>query len=406
MAMVEVRHVSKIFGPDPLHALKFLDNGFSKERLLEETGHAVGLHDVSLTIAQGEIFVLMGLSGSGKSTLLRCLNRLLEPTRGEIWLDGENVTTMDRPALRLLRRRRLGMVFQRFALLPHRTVIDNVAFGLEIQGMPKEERHRRAQEALALVGLKGWETSRPDQLSGGMQQRVGLARALAIDPDVLLMDEPFSALDPLIRRELQEELVQLQSTVRKTIVFVTHDLDEALRLGDRIAIMKDGRIVQMGTPEQILANPADEYVEAFVQDVDRSRVFTASHVMMKAEPLVAEGAGPRLALREMRKAGRSSLFVVNTENVLRGLVTADDAVEALRQGQDSLDDILIRDFETASPDTLLADLIPLAATTRYPIAIVDERERLLGIVARVTLLAGLVGESNNASESAVEGSRS
>ncbi|HEX6990058.1 MAG TPA: glycine betaine/L-proline ABC transporter ATP-binding protein, partial [Bacillota bacterium] len=246
--VIEIRQLTKIFGPDPGRALAMLDAGHDKERILKETGHAVGVHDVSLAIDRGEVFVIMGLSGSGKSTLLRCINRLIEPTRGEVWIDGANVTAMDRPALRELRRRRLGMVFQRFALLPHRTVLENVALGLEIRGMPRDERRARAQEALALVGLGGWENYRPDHLSGGMQQRVGLARALATDPDVLLMDEPFSALDPLIRREMQEELLRLQRTVHKTILFVTHDLDEALHLGDRIAIMKDGRVVQVGTP--------------------------------------------------------------------------------------------------------------------------------------------------------------
>lgn len=405
--VIEIKGLTKIFGPEPARALAMLDAGHDKERILKETGHAVGVHDVSLSIARGEVFVIMGLSGSGKSTLLRCLNRLIEPTRGEVWIDQANVTAMDRAALRELRRHRLGMVFQRFALLPHRTVLDNVALGLEIQGMSRQERQARAQEALELVGLAGWEQYLPDQLSGGMQQRVGLARALATDPDVLLMDEPFSALDPLIRREMQEELLRLQRTVQKTILFVTHDLDEALHLGDRIAIMKDARVVQVGTPEEILAHPADDYVRAFVQDVDRSRVFKAAHVMIEAETVLYEGGGPRLALRVMRQAGRSSVFVVDHNNVLKGLVTADDAVDAVQRGEVTLDDILVHDYETTGPETLLADLIPVAARTRYPIAVVDEGHRLLGLVARVSLLAGLVGEpaAMNA-EAAAGGGRS
>jgi len=403
--VIEIKELTKIFGPEPGRALALLDAGYDKERLLKETGHAVGVHDVSLTIRRGEIFVIMGLSGSGKSTLLRCVNRLIEPTRGQVWLDGAEVTAMDRAALRELRRRRVGMVFQRFALLPHRTVLDNVAFGLEIRGMSRSERRERAREALALVGLAGWEDYLPDQLSGGMQQRVGLARALATDPDVLLMDEPFSALDPLIRRELQEELLRLQRAVHKTILFVTHDLDEALHLGDRIAIMRDGRVIQVGTPEEVLAHPADDYVRAFVQDVDRSRVFKAAHVMTDAEPVLYEGGGPRVALRAMRQAGRSSVFVVDHDNVLKGLVTADDAVAAVQRGDVGLDHILIHDYETTGPEALLADLIPVAARTRYPIAVVDERHRLLGVVARVSLLAALAGEPAAARTGSAGGGR-
>lgn len=396
MSDIRVKGVSKIFGPDPAAALALLERGKSKDELLAETGHAVGVHDVTLTVERGEIFVIMGLSGSGKSTLLRCINRLIEPTRGEIWLGDLNVTAMDRQTLRELRRNRLGMVFQRFALFPHRTVLDNVAYGLEVQGIPREQRRAKAMDVVGLVGLKGWENYAPEQLSGGMQQRVGLARALAIDPDVLLMDEPFSALDPLIRREMQKELLELQRTVHKTIIFVTHDLDEALKLGDRIAMMKDGRVVQVGTPEAILAHPANAYVSEFVQDVDRSRVFKASHVMTRPDALVADTAGPRLALRQMRKAGLSSIFVVDGDNVLKGLVTADDAVAAAQRGEERLDGILTHDIHATSPDTLLADLIPLAATTRYPIAVVDDARGLLGIIVRVSLLAGLVGPTGTA----------
>lgn len=407
-AKVRVESVYKLFGPNPKGALERLRReGLSKDELLRRHRHTVGLRDVSFTVNEGEVFVVMGLSGSGKSTLVRCINRLIDPTAGLIEVDGEDLTAMGPAQLREVRRKKMAMVFQSFALLPHRTVLDNVAFGLELQGVDPARRRERAREVIAAVGLEGWEDSLPEQLSGGMQQRVGLARALATDPDVLLMDEPFSALDPLIRREMQEELLRLQRTVQKTILFVTHDLDEALHLGDRIAIMKDARVVQVGTPEEILAHPADDYVRAFVQDVDRSRVFKAAHVMIEAETVLYEGGGPRLALRVMRQAGRSSVFVVDHNNVLKGLVTADDAVDAVQRGEVTLDDILVHDYETTGPETLLADLIPVAARTRYPIAVVDEGHRLLGLVARVSLLAGLVGEpaAMNA-EAAAGGGRS
>lgn len=281
---IALRGVSKIFGPDPQRALPMLDQGSSKSEVQEETGLAVGDYDINLDIPAGKTFVLMGLSGSGKSTLLRLLNRLVDPTTGEILVDGTDITRLGRRELRRFRRSKFsGMVFQHFAILPHRTVLGNVEFGLELHGLGKQERRRRAGEIIEVVGLQGWEGSRPHQLSGGMRQRVGLARALALDGDILLMDEPFSALDPLIRRELQDELVELQERVRKTIVFVTHDLDEALKLGDLIAVMKDGRVHQVGTAQQIVTEPASDYVEAFVEDVNRIEVLTARSLIRPLE---------------------------------------------------------------------------------------------------------------------------
>jgi glycine betaine/proline transport system ATP-binding protein len=289
---ITLRNVSKIFGPHPERALRMLEQGSSKSEVQEKTGLAVGNYDVNLDIPAGKTFVLMGLSGSGKSTLLRLLNRLHETTGGVIEVDGTDITTLARRELRRFRRAKFsGMVFQRFAILPHRSVLGNVEFGLELHGLPKQERRKRAQEIIEVVGLKGWEASRPRQLSGGMQQRVGLARALALDGNILLMDEPFSALDPLIRRELQDELVELQERVRKTIVFVTHDLDEALKLGDRIAIMKDGRVQQVGSAQQIVTQPANDYVEAFVENVNRIEVLTARTLM---RPLAAGDPAPLL----------------------------------------------------------------------------------------------------------------
>ncbi|GJM82312.1 hypothetical protein HMSSN139_48080 [Paenibacillus sp. HMSSN-139] len=277
--LLQVREVSKLFGPHAESGIPLLKEGYAKERLLKEKGITVGVGQVSLDIREGEIFVIMGLSGSGKSTLVRMLNRLIEPTAGEILLHGRDLRKMNKAELREVRRKSISMVFQKFALFPHRTVLQNVEYGLEIQKVAKNERRDKAMQALELVGLKGWEHKMPDQLSGGMQQRVGLARALANDPEILLMDEAFSALDPLIRRDMQDELLELQEKMKKTIVFITHDLDEALRLGDRIALMKDGALVQIGTPEEMLMNPANRYVERFIEDVDLSKVLTAARVM-------------------------------------------------------------------------------------------------------------------------------
>jgi len=389
MAKILVKNLVKIFGDHPDRALKLLREGRSKEEILAKTRQTVGINNVNLAVEEGEIFVLMGLSGSGKSTLLRCLNRLIEPTSGTIELDGRDITTVDEAELREIRRKRLGMVFQRFALFPHRTVLDNVAFGLEVQGVDKKVRAEKARATLEMVGLKGWEEYYPGSLSGGMQQRVGLARALVSDPDVLLMDEPFSALDPLIRRDMQDELLSLQSQVNKTIVFVTHDLDEALKLGDRIALMKDGEIVQLGTPEEILTRPANEYVRRFVEDVDVTRILTAEGVMKPAEA-VALKDGPRVALRRMRERGLSSVFVVTRDRKLAGIVTADDALAAAERNDEDLSRILIQDFPRTALDAPVAEIIPVLANSRYPVAVVREDGKLLGVVVRGSLLAGLV----------------
>ncbi|NIZ02481.1 quaternary amine ABC transporter ATP-binding protein [Thalassospira lucentensis] len=283
MSYIEIRNIFKIFGPTPDTGLSLARGGVNKDEILARTGNTVGLHDVSLSIEQGETFVVMGLSGSGKSTLIRHLNRLIDPTAGQVTFGGEDILAMDIPTLNAFRRKRLGMVFQRFGLLPHRNVIDNVAYGLEIQGVDRSTRQEAAAKWISRVGLAGYESKFPDQLSGGMQQRVGLARALATDPEVLLMDEAFSALDPLIRSDMQDELMKLQEELHKTIVFITHDLDEALKIGDRIAILKDGKLVQVGRPEEIILHPADAYVEAFTRDVNRGRVIRARSIMRPIE---------------------------------------------------------------------------------------------------------------------------
>jgi glycine betaine/proline transport system ATP-binding protein len=330
----------------------------------------------------------MGLSGSGKSTLIRLINRLIEPTDGEVLIDGENITKMNKNDLLHTRRKKLAMVFQKFALFPHRTVQENVEYGLEIQGVPKDDRAKKALKSIYDVGLKGYENSYPHELSGGMQQRVGLARALANDSDILLMDEAFSALDPLIRKEMQDELINLQNKLGKTILFITHDLDEALKLGDRIAIMKNGSIVQIGTAEEILENPANEYVYKFVEDVDRSKVLVASNVMKKPEVITAWKDGPRVAVKKMEDAGLSSIFVTDKEKNLKGLLTIDAAIQAYKENK-WVEDVLEQGYHTTLPETPLSDLIGVAAESRYPIAVVEDH-KLLGIIVRVSILSGLV----------------
>jgi len=396
MSIIEVQALTKVFGNDPKRAIRLLDQGWSKERIAKETKHTVGVNRVSFKIERGEIFVIMGLSGSGKSTLVRLLNRLIEPTSGKVLIDGKDIVQFNAEQLRKVRRETIGMVFQKFALFPHRTVLENVEYGLEIQGVPKEMRRKKALETLKLVGLAGWEQKRPDELSGGMQQRVGLARGLANDPDVLLMDEAFSALDPLIRKEMQDELLELQATMKKTIIFITHDLDEALRIGDRIALMKDGAVVQVGTPEQILTDPANEYVERFVEDVDLSKVLTASHVMVRAETISLD-RGPRVALQLMRDRGISNLYVVDKGRQLIGAVTAEASAEAVKTGK-GLEDILVRDVTTVAPDVHLSDLFDAVSVAKIPVAVVNENGRLLGIIIRGAVLSALSGSGSRMEE--------
>lgn len=390
---IEVTGLYKIFGDNPNRGFDLLAKGLSKQEIQDKAGLAVGLDDVSFSVETGEVFVVMGLSGSGKSTLIRCLNRLIEPTKGQVIIDGEDITRLSSQALIEVRRKKISMVFQNFALFPHRTVLENAAFGLEIQGVGSE-RFDLAREALHMVGLKGWEDNYPGQLSGGMQQRVGLARALANDPDILLMDEAFSALDPLIRKQMQNELLDLQERLHKTIVFITHDLDEALKLGDRILLMKDGRVQQIGTPEEILGQPANEYVRKFVEDVDRTTVLTAKDVMRNPDPVISPKDGPRVALRRMKEEGISSIFVLGKERKLMGLIKAEDAVNAINEGRTGLDGLIITDVPTVQPDLSVADLIPMVATAKYPVSVVDENGRMMGIIIRGSLLATLAGKGD------------
>lgn len=392
MSKLEIKNVYKIFGPNPKKVLKNVKEGISKEEILEKTKHTVGVNNASFNVEEGEFFVVMGLSGSGKSTLIRCLNRLIDATDGEIIIDGEDIAKCDKNKLREIRRQKIAMVFQNFALLPHRTICENVEYGLEVQGIEKEKRVKKAYESLEIVGLKGYEEVLPNQLSGGMKQRVGLARALATDPDILLMDEAFSALDPLIKKEMQDEILELQSKMKKTIIFITHDLDEALKLGDRIAIMKDGEVVQIGTPEQILTNPANDYVKDFVQGVNRARVIRASSIMKKPDAVVSSKDGPRVAIRKMKDAGISSIFVTNKERELQGIITIDDATRLVKEGVTSLDSILIKDVPKTDADAPIEELLPIAASTKYPIVVVDKNDKVLGIIVRVSVIAGILGE--------------
>ncbi|MDD4572199.1 MAG: glycine betaine/L-proline ABC transporter ATP-binding protein [Clostridia bacterium] len=395
---ISVKNLVKIFDSNPQKALSLLVNGKSKDEILKKTGQTVGINNVSFTVKQGEIFVIMGLSGSGKSTILRCLNRLIEPSSGSIFIDGINITKLKDKALRKIRQKKTAMVFQQFALLPHRTVLQNTLFGLELQGVSKKDREEKAIKALALVGLKGWEDKYPDQLSGGMKQRVGLARALTNDADILLMDEAFSALDPLIREEMQDELLSIQQKMNKTIIFITHDLNEALKLGDRIAFLRDGALIQVGTPEEIITDPADDYVGKFVRGVDRSKILTAGDVMKKPQPLITKRAGPAVALRIMKEHGISSVFVVDKEKRYQGIITVDMAVEAKKSRVLSLNEIELAQTDVVREDVPVQDTLAVIAESKLPMAVVNEENKLIGIIVRGSVLAALAtekgGESN------------
>ena len=393
---IEVRNLWKVFGNKPERVFDPQYETATRAEIQDELGLVTGLRDVNFEVGKGQIFVVMGLSGSGKSTLVRCLIRLIESTRGEVLFDGDDIMQYSPERLTEFRRQKIAMVFQHYGLLPHRRALDNVAYGLEIRGMDKPSRHQAALEALETVGLKGWEDSYPREMSGGMQQRVGLARALAVNSEVLLMDEPFSGLDPLIRREMQDELISLQTEIHKTIVFITHDLNEALKLGDRIAIMRDGEIVQNGSPEEIVTLPADDYVTSFVQDVSRAKVIQAKAIMQDPEVLVNDWQGPRAALHILRTNDAHSALVIGRDRSVKGMITEDHAGRLARQKAETLRGAGLDDVMTASPDDYIEDLIPMAAQTEHPIAIVNENGRLVGEVHRGALLTGMSEESAEA----------
>lgn len=410
---LEVKNLYKIFGSTPKKALKLSQNNHSKDDIFAKTGNTVAVNDVSLSVYEGEIFVVMGLSGSGKSTLIRLLNRLIEPTSGQVFIDGEDVIQMDNDKLRQTRRNKMSMVFQSFALMPHLTTIQNTGFGLELAGIEEDVRNQRAMHALKQVGLEANANSYPDELSGGMRQRVGLARALANDPDILLMDEAFSALDPLIRTEMQDELLNLQANDKRTIVFISHDLDEAMRIGDRIAIMQDGVVVQVGTPDDILKNPANDYIRSFFKEVDVSQVFTAKDIArptqltfikkvktQTTEPspdTPADGQGLHNALKRLHDNDREYGFVLSAQKQFLGVVSA-QSVKQVIDTQNvttdnkkiyTLEDAILPEIKPVAHNTSLRDMYAIIAQTPCPIPVVDENNKYIGSVSYVTLLETL-----------------
>ena len=394
MNKLEVKHLTKIFGKRQKQALEMVQQAKSKTEILEKTGATVGVYDVNFEVQIGEIFVIMGLSGSGKSTLIRLLNRLIDPTSGDIYIDGQDVAKMNEEELRDVRRHKLNMVFQNFGLFPHRTILENTEFGLEVRGVDKEERTRLAEQALDNAGLLSFKDQYPDQLSGGMQQRVGLARALANNPDILLMDEAFSALDPLIRREMQDELLDLQTEHERTIIFITHDLNEALRIGDRIAIMADGQIMQIGTGEEILTNPANDFVREFVEDVDRSKVLTAQNIMTTPLTTNIDIDGPTVALNRMKKEEVSMLLAVDRKRHLKGSLTAEGARDARKQHQ-ALAEVIDKNVRKVTQETLITDIFPLIYDSPAPLAVVDDKDKLVGVIIKGRVIEALANTTES-----------
>ncbi|WP_434743016.1 quaternary amine ABC transporter ATP-binding protein [Micromonospora sp. SH-82] len=390
MSALAVKSLYKVFGSRADEAVERLADGRPRAEALAGLSATAAVIDATFEVRPGEIFVVMGLSGSGKSTLIRMLNGLVRPTQGSVEVDGVELTTLKPAALRKLRRDKISMVFQHFALMPHRTVLENAGYALEVARLPKAQRRERAMQALRMVGLEEWADKLPHNLSGGMRQRVGLARALAADTDILLMDEAFSALDPLIRREIQDQLLELQAELGKTIIFITHDLNEAMRLGHRIAVMRDGRIVQIGTAEEILTDPANGYVAQFVADVDRTRILTASSVMEKAQSVLDISAGPRVATKALRENQTSVVYVTGPQKKFLGTVTEDEVSAALREGRSNLEGYVSTErVRSVDADTSLADLFGDSAASQHPVAVLDDRGRLAGVIPRITLLTAL-----------------
>ncbi|PTO66619.1 glycine betaine/L-proline ABC transporter ATP-binding protein ProV [Vibrio splendidus] len=389
--ILEVKGLYKVFGEDTDRAFSMINEGADKDKIFEETGLTIGVNDVSLNIQEGEIFVIMGLSGSGKSTLVRLLNRLIEPTKGNVLLRGKDIAHISEDELREVRRNNISMVFQNFALMPHMTVIENAAFGLELAGVEVDKRKQSAFEALERVGLGAYSESYPDELSGGMKQRVCLARALACDPDILLMDEAFSALDPLIRTEMQDELIRLQNDDKRTIVFISHDLDEAMRIGDRIAIMQNGEVVQVGTPDEILNNPANDYVEAFFRGVNVASVLTVKDIARKKPAAVfkkSEHDGPASALQILMDNDREYGIVVEKSSLYSGIVSIDSLRKAHKENK-SLVSAQLDDGLTLNPDLPINDVLGLVGGVPYSVPVVDEQGNYFGVVTKSRLLQTL-----------------
>ncbi|MEZ5534849.1 MAG: glycine betaine/L-proline ABC transporter ATP-binding protein ProV [Thiolinea sp.] len=392
---IALKNLYKVFGDNPEKVMKLIEQGMPKEEVFAKTGNVLGVSNATFSINEGEIFVVMGLSGSGKSTLVRLLNRLIEPTSGHVYYDGTDIAKMSKKELMTLRRRHMSMVFQSFALMPHMNIIDNVAFGLELSGVPLKERHERALSALDQVGLRPFAHSYPDELSGGMQQRVGLARALANDPAVLLMDEAFSALDPLIRTEMQDELLKLQQNSKRTVIFISHDLDEAMRIGDRIAIMEGGRVVQVGTPDEILNNPADEYVSSFFRGVDITTVLTAKDIARKSQVTVFQrrGVGLRTALEEIRKEDRGHAYVLGQQQQFRGVVSEASLSKALGEDpEQDLSSAFIGGVVPLKADMRVSETLDKVAHAPCGLPVIDENGLYAGVITRTTLLESLYRE--------------
>ena len=387
--VIQVNHLTKLYGSaNRAEAAKMMKEGKEKEEVFRETGVTVALWDVSFKVKRGEIFVIIGLSGSGKSTVIRMLNMLNKPTSGQIFYEESEIDTFSKKDLNDYRRDKISMVFQSFGLMSHRDVLGNVVYGLEVKGMPRVERERKAMEMIEMVGLKGHEHTAITSLSGGMRQRVGIARALANDPEVLLMDEPFSALDPLVRKDMQFELLSLQRKLEKTVVFITHDINEAFKLGDTVAIMKDGRLIQVGTPEEMSANPADDYVREFINSADKTKVLCAKHVMI-TPCVVRETDSPDYALREMKSNGVSTAYVVDRHMKFLGIVNVESAIRA-RKEEKSLKEVYVTDVETTTEDAVISDILPIAAEAKYPIAVLEEDGSLVGIVSKASVLSSLM----------------
>src|SRR5690554_5612381 len=387
--ILSIRNLSMLFGSDKKQARELKKKGVDQATIHKKTGVTVALWDVNLDVRRGEIFVVIGLSGSGKSTLIRCLNMLNKPSSGQVLFEGQDIGKYNKTELREYRRNKISMVFQQFGLMSHRDVLGNVEYGLEIKGMPKEERHAKAKEMINMVGLDGYDYEPITSLSGGMKQRVGIARALANDPEILLMDEPFSALDPLVRKDMQFELLTIQRKLNKTIIFITHDIDEAFKLGDRVAIMKDGEIIQVATPEEMSEHPATDYVKQFIDSADKTQVISVRNVMIRPNSIVRLRDNLNYAINTMKSNGVSSAYVVGEKMKLQGVITIDDAIQARKEGL-TISDILIRDINKTSPDTLLTDIISMATETPFPIAVVDEDNGLKGIVSKVHVLSSML----------------
>ncbi len=386
--ILSVRNLYKLYGMEKGAATKLRKSGIDKDEIFKKTGVTIAVWDVSMDIAKGEVFVIIGLSGSGKSTLVRCFNMLNKPTSGQILFEGKDISKFNKRELADYRKNKVSMVFQNFGLMSHRDVLGNVEYGLEIKGMPKSRRRIKAKEMISMVGLEGLEHEPITSLSGGMKQRVGLARALANDPEILLMDEPFSALDPLVRKDMQFELLSIQRKLEKTVIFITHDINEAFKLGDKVAIMKDGELIQTTTPEEMSENPANDYVKQFIDSADKTQVISVKNVMITPNSIVRMKDNLNYAINMMRSNSVSSAYVVAEKMRLQGVITIDDAIRANKEKL-TIPDILIRDIATTSPDALLSDIISMAAETKYPIAVITGDRNLKGIVSKAQVLSSM-----------------